>query len=85
MSDGSGKVTGGTVTADDVAALAGVSRWTVGARLQIGRFNLEEKPRQGHGRRRKAGLCADLLAAALHRTGQTWWRFWSMISSIRTS
>ena len=65
MSDGSDKRTGGTVTADDVAALAGVSRWTVGRAFKADASISKKSREKVMAAAEELGYVPDLLAASL--------------------
>lgn len=64
MDEGS-KVEDGVVTADDVAAAAGVSRWTVGRAFRKDASISEKSRRKVMAAARSLGYAPDLLAASL--------------------
>jgi DNA-binding LacI/PurR family transcriptional regulator len=65
MSDGSDKRTGNTVTADDVATLAGVSRWTVGRAFKADASISKKSREKVMAAAEELGYVPDLLAASL--------------------
>lgn len=74
-----------TVTADDVAAAAGVSRWTV-ARAFKKDASISRKSREKVMAAAEAlGYAPDLLAASLASDRSNWWRSSPTTFPTRTS
>ena len=65
MNDGSHKAKGGMVTADDVAALAGVSRWTVNRAFKPDAPVSKKSREKVMAAAEELGYVPDLLAASL--------------------
>lgn len=65
MSDGSEKAARGTITADDVAALAGVSRWTVNRAFKPDASISKKSREKVMAAAEELGYVPDLLAASL--------------------
>jgi LacI family transcriptional regulator, galactose operon repressor len=63
--DEDAEIQGGTVTADDVAAAAGVSRWTVGRAFRKDASISEKSRKKVLAAARSLGYAPDLLAASL--------------------